>query len=173
MGVFEDLQTLIVVLAGISILLVSTLFNWGAISATEQEQDLYNEAEHLVKQIESNPHLRAYNYYGGAYTDFMLKQTELGRLQREGGFSDVVRSDLHYNITFDDLVIGPGDEVYDQENKTTLWFDVYGFGDPSPSGKETAVLTVQYSLVMDRKMGDQDFDVSIRHPCLVTVEVWR
>jgi hypothetical protein len=171
-GVFEDLQTLLVVVVGIGILLGSTLYNWSSLSSTELDQDLFDEAEHIVKQVESDPHLRAHNSYGGSYPDFMLKQSELSRLRREGGFDDMVRTDLRYNVRFDDLVIGPDDEVIDEEARI-WWFDHYTFGDTVPEGKETAVLVLQYALVMDIKLSIQDYDVGTRHPCLVTVEVWR
>ncbi|MCK5252337.1 MAG: hypothetical protein KAQ96_05280 [Thermoplasmata archaeon] len=171
-GVFEDLQTLLVVVVGVGILLGSTLYNWSAISSTEEDQDLYDEAEHIVKQIESYQHLRAHNNYGTTYTDFMLKQSELTRLWRDKDFDDVVRSDLRFNISFDDMVIGPDNEVIDNESK--IWkYDHYTFGDTIPKDKETTVLTLQYTLVMDIKLGDQKYDVSQRHPCLVTVVVWR
>ena len=171
-GVFEDLQTLLVVIVGVGILLGSTLYNWSAISSTEEEQDLYDEAEHIVKQIESDQQLRAHNNYGTPYTDFMLKQSELARLRRDSDFDDVVRSDLRFNISFDDMVIGPDNEVIDTVAK--IWkYDHYTFGDTIPKDKDMAVLTLQYALVMDINLDSQDFDVSQRHPCLVTVVVWR
>jgi len=171
-GVFEDLQTLLVVVVGVGILLGSTLYNWSAISSTEEEQDLYDEAEHIVKQIESDQHLRAHNHYGTLYTDFMLKHSELARLKKDSDFDDVVRSDLSFNISFDDMVIGPENEVIGNGSEIGK-YDHYTFGDTIPKDKETAVLTLQYALVMDIKLADQDYDVSQRHPCLVTVVVWR
>jgi len=171
-GVFEDLQTLLVVVVGIGILLGSTMYNWGAISSTEEDQDLYDEAEHIVKQIEADEHLKAHNSYGALYNDFMIKQSELTRLFKEGDFDEVVRSDLKYSVTFDDLVIGPENEVIN-ETARIWWYDRYTFGDTVPEGKETMVFTVQYAMVMDRQIDLQEYDVSLRHPCLVTVVVWR
>jgi hypothetical protein len=89
-----------------------------------------------------------------------------------GGFEDEVRSDHHYNVTFDDLVqeeevsFKPSPGAVEDER----WLTEYRFGDPIPEGKETVLIEVQYTLVM-RTMTSGD--VSLRHPCLVTVVVWR
>jgi hypothetical protein len=176
-GVFEDLQTLLVVVVGIGILLTSTLYNWGAISATEEDQDLYDEAEHLVKQIEANEQLWSINSYGDRYNDLYLRQTELHQLMDETKAKRAFRSDHNFQIVFDDL---DQDEdrsfvgSYPPGNATGYnWTDRYVVGGPVPDGKDTAVLTVQYTMVMDVQLARYEWDVSVRHACLVTVEVWR
>jgi hypothetical protein len=167
-GVFEDLQTLLVVLVGIAILLTSTLYNWSAISSTEQDQDLYDEAEHIIKQVESWERLQAINSYGSRYADFMLRQPELVTLTGSDQFEEHIRSDLSYQVTFDDLVVDDS-----QHDPSSGVHSSYVFGEEPPAGADTAALTTQYALVMEVYMGGQDYDVSERHPCLVTVVVWR
>ncbi|UCC92539.1 MAG: hypothetical protein JSW25_07695 [Thermoplasmata archaeon] len=167
-GVFEDLQTLLVVVVGIGILLGSTLYNWEAISTTEADQDLYDEAEHIVKQIESWERLQAINSYGSRYTDFLLRQPELATLTSGNQFEDHIRSDMNYRVTFDDLVVPDG--AHDPDANV---FSFYQFGDEPPKEADSVVLQVQYALVMEVNLGPQDYDVSERHACLVTVEVWR
>lgn len=176
-GVFEDLQTLLVVVVGVGILLGSTLYNWSAISSTEEDQDLYDEAEHIVKQIEANDQLRAVNSYGDTYNDFLLKQTELYQLMNETYAKRFIRSDYHFEIVFDDL---NQDETisfvgsYPEPNATKYqWRDYYVIGEPVPESKDTVVLQVQYTMVMDVQLAQYQWDVSVRHACLVTVEVWR
>ncbi len=170
-GVFEDLQTLLVVVVGIAILLGSTLYNWSALSTSEQDQDLYDEAEHIVKQIEASDRLRAIDNLGNRYIEPLLSQYDLRVMIEDGGFEDEVRSDYHYNVTFDDLV---QEEEIDFEvtpgSRNETWMIEYSFGEPVPEGKETVSMEVHYTLVM-RTMTNRD--VSLRHPCLVTVVVWR
>ena len=170
-GVFEDLQTMVVVVAAVAVLLVSMMYNWSALSTSEGDQDLYDEAEHIVKQIEADDHLRAVNNYGSLYTEPLLRQPELARLVRDNDFNEIAKTDLHYNVTFDDLYIGAVDEVKN-DSLGIDWRDAYSFGEPVPEGKDTAVLAVQYALVMEIEINNQEFDVSERHPCLVTVVVW-
>lgn len=167
-GVFEDMQTLVVVLVGVGVLLGSTLYNWSSITGVERDQEMYDEAEHIVEQIESWDRIRAVNHYGSVYDDFMLRQPELVTLVNEGGFEDEVRSDLNYHVTFDDLVVGPG-----HGTTSPKVLDTYEFGKPVPEGMNTVVISIQYSLVFTEGGAGQDFDVSERHPCLVTVVVWR
>lgn len=171
-GVFEDLQTMVVVVVAVAVLLGSIMYNWSALSSSEGDQDLYDEAEHIVKQIEADDHLRAINNYGSQYTEPLLRQPELVRMVEDQDFDEIAKSDLHYRVTFDDLSIGPGEEVIN-ESASLFWYDAYSFGEPVPEGKDTAVLVVQYALVMEILIDDQDFDVSERHPCQVTVVVWR
>ncbi len=167
-GVFEDLQTLLVVVVGIAILLGSTLYNWSAISSTEQDQDLYDEAEHIVKQIESWDRLRAIDSLGSHYQDFMLRQQDLSTLLDSGQFEERIRSDLKYQVTFDDLVIS--DTEHDPVNGVHSY---YVFGEEPPTKGDVVSLQVQYALVFEVFLGAQNYDVSERHPCLVTVVVWR
>lgn len=167
-GVFEDIQTLFVVVVAIAILLTSTLYNWSALSASEQDQELYDETEHIVKQIESWDRLQAINSYGSQYPGFMLRQPELVTLLGSDQFEDEIRSDLGYRVTFDDLAVpdaehDPGNGVYSS----------YVFGGEPPVKGDVVAIQVQYALVMEVHLGPQDYDVSERHPCLVTVEVWR
>jgi hypothetical protein len=175
-GVFEDLQSLLVVVVAIAVLLSSILYNWSALSSTEEDQDLYDEAEHIVKQIEANHRLQAADNFASPYDEFLLSQYDLRIFVEQGGFEDEVRSDYDYNVTFDDLVV---DEDH-QFNYTTpqsrlsyTWMDEYAFGDPVPEGKDTVVLELKYTLVMSLKISENRYDVSHRHPCLVTVVVWR
>lgn len=166
-GVFEDLQTLLVVVVAIVILLGSTLYNWSAIGSTERDQDLRDEAEHIVKQIEAWERLMAINSYGSQYPDFMLRQPDLATLVESDQFEDHVKSDLNYRVTFDDLTINetqhsPDDGIY----------STYEFGSEPPTDANIVAITVQYALVMEKSIGPQSKDVSSRHPCLVTVEVW-
>jgi hypothetical protein len=176
-GVFEDLQTLLVVVVGIAILLGSTLYNWSAISTTEQDQDLYDEAEHIVKQIEADEHLWAVNSYGDRYNDFYLKQSELLRLHYESENKTFIRSDYHYSVVFDDLNQHENETVtgsYPQSNPINItWLDRYHLGESEPVGKEMFVLQTKYTMVMDIQLDEYEWDVSVRHVCLVTVEVWR
>jgi len=176
-GVFEDLQTLLVVVVGIGILLGSTLYNWGAISSSEEDQDLYDEAEHIVKQIEANEHLWAHNSYGDRYNDFYIKQTELERISNEAEAKRTIRSDLSFQIVFDDLNQDEDRSFrgsYPPGNSTEYnWRDRYVIGEPAPEGKDTVVLSIQYAMVMDVQLAQYEWDVSVRHVCLVTVEVWR
>jgi hypothetical protein len=195
-GVFEDLQTLVVVLAGIAILLTSTMFNWSALSSTEHEQQLYDEAESIIDQIESWERLKAVNHYGSAYPDFMLRQPELVTLRDYGGFEERVRSDLKYNVKFDDLVISDENESASisahnewlllkeqieqgEINDTQLPpeppinYSKFEFGEPVPEDKDTIIARVHYALVMEDRTKGTPYDVSKRHPCLMTVVVWR
>ncbi len=167
-GVFEDLQTLLVVLVGIAILLGSTLINWSTISSSEQDQDLYDEAEHIVKQIESWDRLRAINSYGSHYQDFMVRQLDLATLLDSGQFEERIRSDLRYQVTFDDLAVS--DDEHDPVNGV---HSSYVFGEEPPTKGDVVSLQVQYALVFEVPLVDQTYDVSERHPCRVTVVVWR
>jgi hypothetical protein len=167
-GVFEDLQTLLVVVVGIGILLGSTLYNWGAISETEEDKDLYDGAEHIVKQIESWDRLQAINSYGSPYPEFMLRQPEMVTLTEGDQFEDHIKSDLNYQVTFDDLEVPDG-----QHDPTNGAYSFYRFGEEPKANVDSVVLQVHYVLVMEVTIGLQEYDVSERHPCLVTVEVWH
>jgi type II secretory pathway pseudopilin PulG len=167
-GVFEDLQTLLVVVVSIAILLGSTLYNWSALSSTEQDQDLYDEAEHIVKQVESWDRLQAINSYGSPYPDFMLRQPELVTLLGNDQFEEEIRSDLHYRVTFDDTAVPHG-----QHDPGAGLYSTYVFGKEPPAKGDVVALQVRYALVMEVHLGPQEYDVSERHPCLMTVEVWR
>lgn len=168
MGVFEDLQTLMVVVVGIAILLASTMYNWSAFGTVEQDQELFDEAEHLIDAVESYDRIRAINNFGSIYPEFLLRQSELVILTNGTQFEEDIRSDLNYNITFDDLVIPDGDHDADGGN-----FSYYQFGKPAPEDTETVVARVQYSLVFEEKIGIQQYDVNERHACIMTVVVWR
>jgi hypothetical protein len=167
-GVFEDLQTLLVVVVGITILLASVMYNWSAFGTVERDQEMYDEAERLIDAVESNDLLRAFNSYGAMYNEFKLRQSELESMANSSAFESEVKSDMNYNITFDDLEVpdsdhDPGHDV----------FSYYEFGKPVPEGKETVVAQVQYALVFDVHIANQDYDVSQRHACVMTVVVWR
>lgn len=166
-GVFEDLQTLIVVVVGIAILLGATLYNWAAYGEMEQDQELYDEAEHIIRQVEAIEWLGAINSYGSPYPDFMIHQKYLADFNTSK-FQSEVKSNLHYNVTFDDLVVP--DSHHDPKNGNHSY---YTFGDPIPEGRETVVASVQYSLVFIERIDDSDYDVSERHACIMTVVVWR
>lgn len=166
-GVFEDLQTLVVVLVGISILLGSTLYNWAAYGAVEQDQEMFDEATHIVRQVEAWEWLGAYNSYGSPYQEFAINKHNLASLNTSE-FWDRIKSTLHYNVTFDDLAIPDG-----ESNGTSGNLSYYWFGDPVPEGKETVVARVQYSLVFVVSVTSSDYDVSERHACIMTVVVWR
>ncbi|MCJ2539891.1 MAG: hypothetical protein LN414_01320 [Candidatus Thermoplasmatota archaeon] len=176
-GVFEDLQTLLVVVVGVGILLGSSLYNWSAISSAEEDQDLYDEAEHIVKQIEANEQLMAVDSNGDRYNDFYLKQTEVYRLLNETIAKRTIRSDYNFQIVFDDQnqdenISFVGNFPEDNANEYH-WNDTYVIGEPVPEGKEKVVLRVQYVMVMDIQGALYEWDVSVRHACLLTVEVWR
>ena len=165
-GVFEDLQTLLVIVVGIAILLTSTLYNWSAFGSVEEDEEMYEEVEHLVEQVEAWDRLMAINSYGSHYPEFQLRQSSLDGMSNQD-FQDHIRSDLNYNITFDDLVIPDID--HDPGNN----YSFYEFGKPVPEGKETLVVQVQYSLVFEELLPGGDYDVSQRHACIMTVVVWR
>ena len=165
-GVLEDLQTLLVIVVGIAILLTSTLYNWSAFGSAEQDQEMYDEVEHLIEQVEAWDQLRAINSYGSLYPEFLLRQTGLDGMSNKA-FQDHIRSDLNYNITFDDLVIKDID--HDTDNN----YSYFGFGKPVPKDKETVVAQVQYSLVFEELSPNGDYDVSKRHACIMTVVVWQ
>jgi hypothetical protein len=167
-GVFEDLQTLVVVVVAIGILLGSTLYNWSALSTTEADQDLYDEAEHIVKQIESWDRLQAINSYGSPYDDFLIRQPELFTLTGTEQFEDHIRSDYKYQVTFDDLAVSETQQSSDNRVNAA-----YVFGDEPPADVDSVSLQIQYALVMEVPLGLQEYDVSQRHPCLVTVVVWH
>jgi len=165
-GVFEDLQTLLVIVVGIAILLASILYNWSAFGTAEQDQEMYDEVEHLIEQVEAWDRLMAINSYGSHYPDFQLRQTSMDGMTNTD-FKDHIRSDLNYNITFDDLVIK--DIHHDGENN----YSYYEFGKPVPEDEETVVAHVQYSLVFEELSPGGDYDVSQRHACIMTVVVWQ
>ncbi len=170
-GYFEDLQTLVIIVIGISVLLGSTVFNWSAFGTIEEDQDLFDEAEHLVESIESWDRIRAINSWGSMYEVFTLRQPELiTLLKNPNQFSDEIRSDLHYNVTFDDLEVDDGEHEPANGN-----YSYYRFGDALLDDQVDAIsIRVQYALVMERTLpSGQDFDVSERHACLMMVVVWR
>jgi hypothetical protein len=166
-GVFEDLQTLLVIVVGIAILLSSTLYNWSAFGSAEQDQEMYDEVEHLIDSVEAWDQLRAVNSYGSYYPEFQLRQSGLNGMSNKA-FQDHILSDLNYNISFDDLAIPDGN--HDPEDAT---FSYYYFGKPVPEDKETVVAGVQYALIFEKDVGTGNGDVKIRHACIMTVVVWQ
>lgn len=174
-GVFEDMQTLVIIVVGIMILLGSTLYNWTSVGGVVEDQELYDEAEHILKQIEGWDHIRSKNSYDSFYEDFHLWQPHLAELDEDEHttFEDRIRSDLRYNVTFDDLVVPDGEHAPNAKDPSSGTYSYYRFGEPVPEGLETVALQSQYALVMGVKMGIGEFDVNERHPCLVTVVVWR
>jgi hypothetical protein len=165
-GVFEDLQTLVIIVVGISVLLSSTLFNWSSFGAVEEEQELYDEAEHILDMLEDTDRLRPLDSHGDPYLE-LLSQSELLTFQEfPTSFREEFRSDLHYNIRFDDLVV--------HETNTTASpkkYSDYEFGKKVPGDVDSVSIDVQYVLVLDKfpESGDE----IERHPCRVTVVVWR
>lgn len=166
-GVFEDLQTLVVVVVGIAILLGATLYNWATYGEMEQEQELYDEAAHIIKQVEAWDWLGAINSYGSPYPDFMIWQPNLIGLTKNDTRDDI-KSTLHFHITFDDLVVPDSEHDPGAGN-----YSYYSLGDPIPEGKETVAASVQYTLVFGVNITTTDFDVFERHACIMTVVVWR
>jgi hypothetical protein len=173
-GVFEDMQTLVIIVVGIVILLGSTLYNWTSFEGVVEDQELYDEAEHILRQIEGWDYIRSRNSYDSQYEDFHLWQLHLANMTMPTGtkFEDRIRSDLHYSVTFDDLAISDGEDTSD---RTTGEGDYskYQFGETIPEGKDTIALQAHYTLIMGSKIRPGEFDVRERHPCLVTVVVWR
>jgi hypothetical protein len=171
-GVFEDLQSLIVVVVAIAVLLGSVMYNWSSLSATEQDQDLHDEAEHIIRQIEASDRIRAIDNLGSPYDEPLLSQHDLRVMVEDGGFEDEVRSDYHYNVTFEDLVQEEEINFTHAQGavRNETWMLEYSFGEPVPEGKGTVSIEVHYTLVMHTMTSR---DVSLRHPCLVTVVVWR
>ncbi len=170
-GVFEDLQTLAVIVVGLVVLLGSTLFNWSSFGDVQEDQELYDEAEHLIESIEAWNRLRAINQYGSQYEAFYLRQYELATMYTKSPnqFREQIRSDLSYNITFDDLHIPDSDHRPEEGN-----FSYYSFGKGVPEDVERVEVQVQYALVFDVRLDSpQEWNVSVRHPCLVSVVVWR
>jgi len=168
-GVFEDLQTLLVVVVGITVLLGSTLFNWSVIDRVNQEQDVYDSAADVLRSVESWNRLRAVDENDSPFQYFMINQYELFVLQNAtpGRFEEQVRSDHHYNITFDDINITDA-----EENRTAGNYSMFKFGEPLP-GKtvDTVVLRTRYTMVFTTKVGNLK-DTTTRHLCDVTVVVW-
>jgi len=119
-GVFEDLQTLMVIVVGIGILLTSTLYNWSAFGSAEAEQEMHDEVEHLIEAVEGWDQLRAINSYASNYPEFNLRQSGLKGMSNTA-FQDHVSSDLNYNIIFDDLVIH--DNEHDPEDIYSYYED--------------------------------------------------
>jgi hypothetical protein len=169
-GYFEDLQTLVIIVIGISVLLGSTVFNWSAFGTVEEDQALFDEAEHIVEAIESWDRITAISSWGSMYEDFVLRQPELiTLLKNPSQFTERIRSDLHLNVTFDDLEVDEG--AHDPAKGI---FASYGFGDALLDDQDNAMsIRVPYALVMERPLGVQQYDVSERHACLMTVVVWR
>ena len=168
-GVFEDLQTLLVVVVGITVLLGSTLFNWSVIDRVNQEQALYDSAGGVLRSIEAWDRLRAYDEIDAYIPYFMVRQPELVVLQNTtpGRFEEQVRSDFHYNVTFDDVNITDA-----EENRATGNYSMFRFGEPLPGkGVGTVVLWTHYTLVLTTNVGETK-DTSTRHLCDVTVVVW-
>jgi hypothetical protein len=168
-GAFEDLQTLLVVVVGITVLLGSTLFNWTVIGRVDQEQALYDSAGGVLRSIESWDRIRAYDEIDAYIPFFMIRQPELVVLETtgQGRFEEQVRSDFHYNVTFDDVDITDANE-----DRATGNYSRFQFGEPLPGkGVETAVLRTHYTLVFPTGVGELE-DTSTRHLCDATVVVW-
>ena len=169
-GAFEDLQTLLVVVVGITVLLGSTLFNWSVIDTLDDEQAVYDSAADILRAIESWDRIRAYDEIDAYIPFFTIRQPELVVLVTtgQGRFEEQVRSDLHYNVTFDDVDITDA-----EEDRASGNYSKFQFGEPLPGpGVGTAVLRTHYTLVFTRVV-DKAKDTSTRHLCDATVVVWR
>jgi len=171
-GVFEDLQTLLVVVVGLTVLVASALYNWGVVASFDEGQDLYDAARDVLRAVEAWDRLRARDQLLIKYDDFMLHQPELASIYRNRNVSDDfaerVRVDAHYNVTLDDLDVGDA-----EHRRDNLTFSYYEFGEQVPDGVELVTLRTHYALVMATNVTSYSQDVSVRHLCLVTVEVWR
>jgi hypothetical protein len=85
----------------------------------------------------------------------------------QGRFEEQVRSDSHYNVTFDDVNITDAGE-----DKAAGNYSEFHFGEPLPGkGVDTVVLRTHYTLVFLAKVGELK-DTSTRHLCDVTVVAW-
>ncbi len=171
-GVFEDLQTLLVVVVGLAVLVASALYNWGVVADFDEGQGLYDAARDVLRAVEAWDRLRASDPLLIKYNDFMLYQPGLATMYSNRNdtedFTERVRVDAHYNVTFDDL------DVPDAEHgRGNLTFSYYEFGEPVPDGVEVITLLTHYVLVMATNVTGYSQDVSVRHLCLVAVEVWR
>jgi len=166
-GVFEDLQTLLVIVVGIAILLTSTLYNWSAFGSAEQDQEMYDEVEHLIEQVEAWDQLRAVNAYGSSYPEFHLRQSGLNGMSNKA-FQDHIKSDLNYNMYFDDIVISDGNHDPEIGN-----YSYYKFGKTVPEDTETVVAEVQYTLIFESGIGTDKGEVRDRNACILTVVVWH
>lgn len=174
-GVFEDLQTLLVVVVGLAVLVASALYNWGVVADFDEGQRLYDAARDVLRAVEAWDRLRASDPLLIRYNDFMLYQPELatmyGNRNVTDDFSERVRVDAHYNVTFDDLDVP--DAEHGGGNASHPTYSFYSFGEPVPDGAELVALQTHYALVMATNVTSYSQDVSVRHLCLVTVEVWR
>jgi hypothetical protein len=169
-GAFEDLQTLLVVVVAITVLLGSTLFNWSVIARVDREQAVYDSAADVLRSIESWDRIRAYDDIDAYIPFFLIRQPELVVLvtTSQGRFEEQVRSDFHYNVTFDDVDIPDADQ-----DRATGNYSKFQFGEPLPGkGVDTVVLRTHYTLVFLTKLVDDQKDTSTRHLCDVTVVVW-
>jgi type II secretory pathway pseudopilin PulG len=165
-GVFEDLQTLIIIVIGLGVLLASSLYNWSAYSEASEDQELYDAAEDILSALEAWDRIHAKDPLGTPYPDFMLSQTELELLYNNTGrFEERIRSDTDYSIIFDDLMVSDG-----QHDNTTHNFSKFEYGEPVPEGKETVTLQSHYIIVFE--IAPQGRQIEDRHLCLVTLEVW-
>ena len=168
-GAFEDLQTLVVIVVGITVLLGSTLFDWSVIDRVDQEQAVYDSAADVLRSIEAWDRIRAYDEIDALIPFFMIRQPELVVLvtTSQGRFEEQIRSDFHYNVTFDDVEISDAGE-----DRATGNYSKFQFGEPLPgTGVDTAVLRTHYTLVFLTRVGELK-DTSIRHLCDTTVVVW-
>jgi hypothetical protein len=170
-GVFEDLQALLVIVVGIAVLIASALYNWGAVAQSHEDQELYDAVEDLLAAFEASNILRAVDMHGLPTDSFMLDQRSLASYSMGNNTENFLRefkSDFPYNVTFDDLDVPDG-----ADNKTAMVLSAYKFGEPPPGeGVETVALKAQYVLVM-LKGNTLPYDDSERHICLVTVVMWR
>ncbi len=170
-GVFEDLQALLVVVVGIAVLIASALYNWGAVAQAHEDQELYDAADDLLAAFEASNVLHAVDMHGLPTASFMIDQRSLASYSMGNNTENFLRefrSDFTYNVTFDDLDVPDG-----ADNRTTMVLSKYSFGEPLPrEGGETVVLRAQYALVM-LKGRTLPYDDSERHLCLVSVVMWR
>ena len=166
-GVFEDLQTLMVIVVGIGILLTSTLYNWSAFGSAEAKQDMHDEVEHLIDSVEAWDLLMAQNADGSNYPEFQLSQGGLEAMS-DKDFQERIRSDYDYNIEFDNLTVAVGDPGSANDK-----YSHYQFGKPIPEDRETVVGKVQYTVVYEGTGEGQEGDASVRYPYIMTVVVWQ
>ncbi len=167
-GVFEDLQTLLIVVIGLAVLLASSIYNWSAYSEAEEDQDLYDAAEDILRAIEAWDRIHAKDPLQTPYTEFMISQAELEVFItiNPDGFEERIRSDAHYNITFDDLAVS--DAMHDPAGHN---YSRYEYGEPIPEGKETVTIQTHYVIVYE--VVEEIRSIEDRHLCLATLEVWQ
>jgi hypothetical protein len=167
-GVFEDLQVLLVVVVGIAVLIASALYNWGAVADFDDVQSLYDAAEDLMRAFQASGRLSVTDEFGYPATPFVMNQQYLEIFKEyPDNFNGSFKSDVDYNISFEDRG-GLGANATPYPNAT------YMFGSPIPgSGVETVTLQANFPMLMYIEVNGTVVDPAPRHVCLVTVVVWR